>query len=336
MSVPREWLPNPADERLHTPIGDASLPWKDTWYVSVRDEDSDQTVNMHLTISENRSPSTRVGISIADGGRFVTEVQRDDGDNSAERLGNALGRFELVNLTGDGDHELRWVGDLPDVSFDITLKGKHWASFWDTMFPSYYPTGKFGHLYSHYEQLVTGEGWVQWKGRERRPFSGTGWRDRGWGRRKTEVTFDTSIDLVGGVLPDDSVFSAIALRSNEVAKGAPMPIAGWRASADSLSPLTGGLYYKDSMAWPARLDLTFLDGYRFSATTVRRTASLAAAWHDAEPEASGIAHNLRDYYAVMEDGEGRPFTCFSNHGNIHRVDVFRDAEFKYIRPGEAP
>jgi hypothetical protein len=333
--VPAAWLPNPQDEHLHEPTGDPSLPWKDTWYISMRDEESDQTLNMHMTISANRTPPTRVGVSVAQGTRAITEVLRNEGANSRESLGNELGRLDLVHLSGDGDHELRWVGELSQVSFDITVKGQHYASFWDTMFPAYYATGKFGHQYSHYEQVVTGTGWIQWKGGEKVPFSGTGWRDRGWGRRKTEVTFNTGIDLIGGVLPDASVFSAIGLRSNEVAQDAPMPIAGWRSDTDCLVPLTGGLYHKDSMAWPAKLELEFLDGYRFSAVTVRRSASVAAAWHDAEPEVSGIAHNLRDYYAVMEDQDGREFTIFSNHGNIHKVDVFRDAEFKYTLPPES-
>ena len=36
----------------------------------------------------------------------------------------------------------------------------------------------------------------------------------------------------------------------------------------------------------------------------------------------------------MADEAGREFTVFSNHGNIHKVNVFLDAEFKYIQPPE--
>lgn len=336
LQIPPAWIPAPSDERLHTPTGDPSFPWKDTWYTSMRDEATDQTINMHMTVSENRTPPTRVGISVAQGGKVLTEVQRDEGQNTDDRAGNSLGHLEWIELREDSSHTLRWVGNLSQVSFEITITGKHYASLWDTMFPGYYATGKFGHQYSHYEQLIAGSGWVQWKGQERVPFNGTGWRDRGWGRRKTESTFNTGIDLVGGILPDDSTFSVIALRSNEVPEGDPMPVAGWRSATNTLVPAVAGLYYKDSMAWPARLELKFLDGYEFTAKTVRRASSVAAAWHDAEPELSGLAHNLRDYYAVMEDGEGREFTCFSNHGNIHKVDVFREGAFKYIEPGTAP
>jgi hypothetical protein len=331
--VPAAWVPDPADERLHVPEGDPSLPWKDTWYLSLRDEDSDQTLNLHLTISANRTPPVRVGVSAACGGRLTTEVLRDGGLGDDEGgVGNELSSLELVHLSADSDHELRWVGDLPEVTFDITVKGRHHAVNWDTMFAGFYPTGKEGHRYSHYEQLVAGEGWVQWRGEERRPFSGTGWRDRGWGRRKTEKTFNTSIDLVGAVLPDDSVFSLISMRSNEIAADAAMPVAGWRADGRSLVPAVGGTYHKDSMAWPAFLELEFLDGYVLRATTIRRGPSIPTPWHDAEPEGSGYAHNLRDYYALMQDASGRAFTCFSNYGDVHKVDVLRDTQFLYLDP----
>ena len=329
-SVPTAWLPAADDERLQTPTGDTSLPWKDTFYFSMRDDAADLTLNMHMTVSENRTPPTRVGVSVAGGGAVATEVLRNEGENNDQGVGNELGRLEFINLSYDSDHELRWTGNLPEVSFEVTVKGKHYAPLWDTMFPDFYPTGKQGHQYSHYEQVVTGDGWVQWKGGERLPFSGSGWRDRGWGRRKTVLTFNTSMDLIAAVLPDDSVFSLIALRSGEVSKDAPMPIGGWRSDPDSLSPLVGGTYHKDAMAFPEKLELSFQDGYTLSAQKVRNTASIPCAWHDADPEQMGIAIGLRDYYTVMEDSEGRQFTVFSNYGDVHKVDVFRDAEFKYI------
>lgn len=327
------WVSDPADERLHEPEGDPSLPWKDTWYFSLRDEASDQALNLHMTISANRNPPTRVGVSVSRGGLVATEVARDDGDNDAGSVGNALARIEFVNIAAGADHVLRLVGDLPQVAFDITVVGHHHSVLWDTMFAGFYPMGKAGHRYSHYEQLVTGVGWMEWKGGERVPFSGSGWRDRGWGRRKTEVTFNTSIDLVGAVLPDDSVFSVIALRSSEVSVDAPMPVAGWRSDGNVLVPAVAGTYHKDSMAWPTRLELEFQDGYVLRASTVRRGPSLPCAWHDAEPEGSGMAHNLRDYYAVMADEEGREFTCFSNYGDVHKVDVFRGGRFHTIDEG---
>lgn len=321
------WLPAPDSERLATPTGDTALPWKDTFYFSMRDEASDQTINTHMTISE-KSPSTRVGVSVAHEGRIVTEVERSDGHNTDEGVGNELAGLRFVNLSYDSDHELLWSGSLPGVSFEITVKGHHYAPLWDAMFPSFYPTGKQGHQYSHYEQVITGEGWIKWGDEEPTPFSGVGWRDRGWGRRKAVLTFNTSMDLIGAVLPDDSVFSLIALRSGEVSKEAPMPIGGWRSAEGVLTPLVGGSYYKDAMCWPARIELEFADGYKFSAETMKRTASIPCAWTDAAPDQMPISINLRDFYAVMES-DGKPFTVFSNYGDVHKVDVFNDAEFKH-------
>jgi hypothetical protein len=330
--VPEAWLPNGEDERLHVPEGDDEWPWKDTWYICVRDEASDQTLNMHMTISDNRTPPVRVGVSVASGARSVTRVQRDEGLNTADYCGNSLAGVRMVDLTGRPGHEILWSGELPEVSFELSVKHKHHASLWDTMFPAYYAVGKMGQLYHHYEAVLEVSGWVQWKGEGRRLFDGVGWRDRGWGRRKTEKMFNTGYDLIGGILPDDSVFSLIALRSHEVSRDAPMPIAGWRSDTRTLVPATGGRYYKDSMAWPMELELDFLDGYRIDAHFVKRSTTIPGAWHDAEPEASGMAHNIRDYWAVFETADGRPFTMFSNHGYIHKVDVFRDAEFRYALP----
>lgn len=336
LSFPAEWVPDPEDERLHEPVGDASLPWKETWYFSLRDEASDQTINMHVTVSANRSPSTRVGVSLAQGNRWLTEVRRDEGDNDADGFGNGVGRVDLRRLTGGAGHELRLSGRLSEgAAFDIAVTGVHYASLWNTMFKAFYPTGEQGHSYSHYEQLVAGEGWIQFDGEPQRAFSGTGWRDRGWGRRKTEKTFTSGFDLVGAVLPDGSTFSMISTRSIEVAADAPMPAAGWRSAEGVLTPLVSGLYYKDAMAYPTRLELEFLDGYKLSAQTVRLGPSIPTNWHDAEPEDAGVAINLRDYYVVMADHNGREFTCFSNYGDIHKVDVLRHAEIKYERPAAA-
>jgi hypothetical protein len=333
--VPSEWLPKPEDELLHVPTGDPSLPWKDTWYISVRDDAINANVNMHMTVSANRSPDTRVAIGVSQGNQLVDRVLRADGINGDKVVGNGLARLEIVNLSWDSDHELRWVGALPEVEFELTLKGKHLASLWDTMFAGYYATGKVdGQHYCHAEQVVTAQGWMRWAGGPELPFSGFGWRDRGWGRRKTQLMWDTGWDLVSAILPDDSAFSFIALRSHEVPRDAPMPIAGWRSIEDSLSPCVGGLYHKDAIGYPSRLELDFLDGYRLESRQVRRTGTVALAMQEAEtgPEAPGLGACMRDLWAVFADSSGREFPLMTQSGHIHKVDVFRGAEFKYARP----
>jgi hypothetical protein len=332
-AIPAEWLPKPEDEFLHIPRGDESLPWKDTWYISVRDDAINANINMHMTISANRSPATRVAVGIAQGNQLVDEVHRSDGTNNEQRVGNELAHLEIVNPTWDSKHELRWVGSLPEVDFDITLRGKHFASLWDTMFQGYYATGKAGgQFYCHAEQVVTAEGWLRWKGGPEMPFSGFGWRDRGWGRRKTQLMWDSGWDLTAAILPDDSVISLIALRSHEVDRDAPMPIAGWRSDAHSLAPCIGGVYHKDAIGYPRHLELEFLDGYRMSADQVRRTGTVALAMQEPEvgPDSPGLGACMRDLWAVFADAEGREFPLFTQNGHVHKVDVFRNAEFKYV------
>lgn len=165
----------------------------------MRDDESDQTVCMHMTISANRTPPVRTGVTVAQGSQQTSQVRRDEGINTADRLGSEMACLDLIHLLGDGDHELRWTGQLDEASFELTLKGKHDASDWDEMFPGYYPAGKKdGHQYSHYEQVITAEGWVQFKGGEKRLFNGDipGARDRRCvpkGRPRVPVTHRTRV-----------------------------------------------------------------------------------------------------------------------------------------------
>jgi hypothetical protein len=323
------WLPKPEDELLHSPSGDISLPWKDTWYFSMRDDVADVTLNMHMTISADRSPDTRVAVGIRHRAREIVEVLRSDGVHTDSILGNDLVALEVVNLSWDSAHELRWRGSLPDAEFDVTVRGRHFAPFFDAMFPGYYPTGKFGHSYSHIEQMIRVDGWLRWR-EDTAPVSvsGFGWRDRGWGRRKSEISFDSGYDLVAGFLPGGEAFAFTAIRHPEVPAEDPMPLAGWLADEATLVPAVSGLYHKDAMSWPAALDLTFADGHRVQGTLRRRTSTLGTPFHDAEPEHSGIAHGARDHYAVFIDPAGRPIPIFSNEGHMLRVDVTRGGAFR--------
>jgi hypothetical protein len=325
-------LPRPEDELVHVPVGDPSLPWKDTWYFSIHDPAADVLLNMHMTISANRSPATRIAVGVRHGNRDRVAVHRSDGFATDGSMGNELARLDVLNLSWDSEHRLRWRAGTPEVEFDIEVRGVHFAPLWDAMFPAFYPDGRAGHSYGHTEQVITGTGWVRWRdGSVATEVSGVGWRDRGWGRRKSELTFDSGYDLCGGILPDGSVFALSAIRStgNGVAG---LPIAAWRADHDTLLPCVSGRYYKDSMSFPTRLDLEFLDGHRLRASQRRRLATLGTMFHDAEPENSGIAHGARDYYALMVDEQGSEFTLFSNEGHMLRADVTRDAQFSFVAP----
>lgn len=335
--IPAEWLPKPEDEVLHEPFGDASLPWKETFFITLRDDALNANIQMHMTVSANRTPDTRCAIGVAQGNNSVIQVVREAGRHGDSFIGSSIARIDVVNASWDANHELRWVGDLDEVAFDLTLKGKHFAPLWDTMFKGFYATGETGQVYRHAEQVITAEGTLTWKADGKvLPFKGFGWRDRGWGRRKTQLMWNAGWDLVAAILPDDSVFSFIALRSHELPEPAPLPVAGWWSDATTLTPLIGGSYHKEATACPKAYDLHFENGKRIQGELVRPTGRVAIAMQESEvgSEAPNGAATMQDYYAMFRDPDGNLFPLFSQNGYIHRVDVFRDAQF--IHAGSPP
>ena len=341
-TIPAAWRPRPEDELVHVPFGDTSLPWKDTFFFSVRDPAINANITMHMTVSGNRSPDTRICLAVAQGNRSATQTCREDGLHNEKQIGNSLARIEIINLSWDSDHELRWVGETDEAHFDLTVRGRHYAPLWDTMFEGYYArgsdAGQVGQIYCHTEQIVVAQGSLTWKSDGvQLPFSGFGWRDRGWGRRKTQLMWTTGWDLAGGVLPDDSVFSIIALRSHEIPEPAPMPVAGWWSDATTLTPLVGGYYRKEGTMAPLAYRLEFENGHVIEAVTVRPTGRVATSLGEAEfddPAMPNITPNMMDWYALMRDPAGNEFEIFTQCGTMHKVDVFRDGQF--IRAGHPP
>ncbi len=335
--VPKEWLPKPEDEYVHVPTGDESFPWKDTFFVAAHDPSTNACVNMHLTVSANRFPDTRCAVGVSQGNRSVSRVCREDGTHDTKSVGNSLARLEFGNLTWGPDHELRWVADLEEVEFDLTLKGRHWAPLWDTMFKGYYSSGDVdGQFYSHLEQIVTLEGTLRWKDGEPQHFSGFGWRDRGWGRRKTQLMWNSGWDLMSAVLPDGSAFSVIGLRQHELPEPAPMPIAGWWTDGTTLTPLVGGQWHKEATTLPLRYDLEFANGHRIAAEFVRLNGRVQVAMQESEPgpEAPNWAVAMIDMFSTLRDADGNEFPVFSEQGFTHKVDVLRGAQF--IHAGNPP
>jgi hypothetical protein len=323
----RELMCAPENELLHTPVGEPSLPWKDTWYFSLFDEANAVHLNMHMTVSANRNPDTRVSVGVRAGARERVVVRREDGTHTDTSIGNSLARVEFVNLSWAGDHTVRWRAEGDDFSFDVTVTGVHIAPFFDVLFPGVNPTGKIGHSYSHVEQVIRGRGTLRWADGSEQEIDGFGWRDRGWGRRKSELSFDSGYDLLAGILPDGTAFALTGMRNVEHGRDAELPIYGFLTDGQTVVPAVGGTYYKDSMSFPARLDLEFSDGRRVAGTQVRRTSTLGTPFHEAEPESVGIAHGARDYYAVLADPGGTEFGVFSNEGHMLRVDVTRGGKF---------
>jgi hypothetical protein len=327
--------PDPRDELLHTPEGDPSIPWKDTWYFSLVDVGRQVHLAMHMTVTAGRDADTRVAVGLRDAGAESVEVRVEAGRNDDSGIGNSLARVEVVHLSWDGDHQVRWRADAPDFAFDILVTGVHYAPLFDTMFPDVNPTGKQGHSYSHTEQVVRGEGTVRWRDGREQTISAFGWRDRGWGRRTNELAFGTGYDLIAGILPDGGAFALSGMRNVEHGADAPLPIYGFRTDASGAVPAVAGIWHKDSMCYPTRLGLEFADGSRVDAEQVGRLSTLSVPFHDAQPEVFGIAVNARDYYAMLVDTYGNRFPVFSNEGHALRADVTGGARFFHAE-GLAP
>ena len=330
-------LPDPRDELLHQPWGDTSMPWKDTWYFSLVDVEQDLHLAMHMTVTNGREADTRTGVGLRDASGESVAVATEPGRNGETSIGNSLARVDVVNLSWDARHQVRWRATTPEFEFDILVTGVHFAPFFDVLFPDVNPSGKQGHSYSHTEQVVRGEGTVRGRDGRERQFSGFGWRDRGWGRRTNELSFGTGYDLIAGILPDGSAFALSGMRNVEHTADAPLPIYGFLTDADGVVPAVGGIWHKDSMCYPTRLGIEFAGGRRLDAEQIGRVSTLSVPFHDAQPEVFGIAVNARDYYAMMADPSGTRFPVFSNEGHALRSDVTGGARFFYapdlVQPG---
>jgi hypothetical protein len=324
-----ELRPDPADELLHDPWGDPSLPWKDTWYFSLIDPEARVHLAMHMTVSAGRNDDTRIALGLRDGARESVTIRREHGTHTEVCIGNTLAQLDVVNLSWDGDHQLRWRANAPEFGFDIAVRGVHFAPNFHAMFPGANPSGKQGHSYGHTEQVIRGEGTVSWRDGRRSDISSSGWRDRGWGRRKNILTFGAGYDLIGGILPDGTAFALTGMRNVEHGPDAPLPIYGFLTDANGAVPAISGLYRKDSMSFPALVALEFADGRRIDAEQTARLSTLGVPFHDAEPHLIDIAVNARDYYAMMADQSGARFAVFSNEGHSARTDVTRGAKFFY-------
>lgn len=328
--TPTAWLPRPTDEFLHAVTGDPALPWKETWFVNVCDLGAGFALSLHLTVSPERSPSTRVAIAARLGGRETVEVRVAAAVPGDDVFGNELAELRALHSSFDSAHRLRLVGRTAECSFDVELRGQHSATLWSTMFPGFYQSGDASeHSYDHIEQSLTFAGRFGWDGEEPVEVSGTGWRDRGWGRRRSTSSFAAGYDMVNGALADGSVFTLMAFRNPDLGAAEPLPLGGWFADAATLTPAVAGRFWKDSIGWPTNVDLKFADGRSLELTLRQRHFSIAVPFHDAAHDVVPAAHGIRDFFATFTDGDGRPATVHANSGHLHLANVTASARFVY-------
>lgn len=330
LAVPVRWLPRPEDEFLHPHVGNSAFPWKETWFVNVHDLAAGFALSLHLTVSPERSPSTRVAIAARLGARETVQVLVADAAPGDGVFGNALAELQVLHSSFDSDHRLRLVGRTEECSFDVELRGQHWATLWSTMFPGFYQAGEASeHSYDHIEQSLTFSGRFAWDGEGPVAVAGTGWRDRGWGRRRSTSSFAAGYDMVNGALADGSVFTLMAFRKPDLTPADPLPLGGWFADASSLTPAVAGRFWKDSIGWPTNLDLTFANGRSLELTLRQRHFSIAVPFHDAAHDVVPEAHGIRDFFATFADADGNPATVHANSGHLHLANVTAASRFIY-------
>jgi hypothetical protein len=328
--VPAAWVPRPSDEFLHRRDGDSALPWKETWFVGAYDLANGFALSLHMTISPERAEDTRVAVAVRLGALEALEVCVEAGLDDHDVFGNTLAQLHVVRSSWNSDHELGLVGAVDGCSFDLTLSGHHWATLWDTMFPGFYQSGRSSsHSYGHAEQSLAFSGTVGWADGEPTAVSGWGWRDRGWGRRRSTSSFSAGYDMVNGVLADGGVFTLMAFRNPDLPVDAPLPLGGWYSDESTLVPAVAGTFWKDSVGWPERVDLSFSDGRTLRSRMHRRHFSIAVPFHDAAHELVSAGHGIRDYFAEMVDSDGAVFPVHANSGHLHLANVTASSTFVF-------
>jgi hypothetical protein len=333
--VPAAWVPRASDEFLHQPDGDPGMPWKETWFVGAYDLANGFALSLHMTVSPERPDDTRVAVAVRLGAREGLGVRTEAGCSDHDVFGNSLAQLRVVHSSWNSDHELQLVGDVDGCSFDLVLRGNHWATLWDTMFPGFYQSGQTSsHSYGHAEQSLSFSGTVGWSGAEPTAVDGWGWRDRGWGRRRSTSSFSAGYDMVDGVLADGGVFTLMAFRNPDLPADSPLPLGGWYSNDSTLVPAVSGTFWKDSIGWPERIELTFADGRAFRSRLHRRHFSIAVPFHDAAHELVSAAHGIRDYFGELIDSDGAVFPMHANSGHMHVANVTASSTFVFADPAE--
>jgi hypothetical protein len=133
--------------------------------------------------------------------------------------------------------------------------------------------------------------------------------------------------MINGALADGSVFTLMAFRNPDVPLDAPLPLGGWLAAEDTLTPAVAGRFWKDSIGWPQNVDLTFADGRRIELALRQRCFSIAVPFHDAAHEIVPDAHGIRDFFTTCTYADGAIVDVHANSGHLHLANVTAHSTF---------
>lgn len=321
-------LPIPAaeDELPHPlPLEDHGLPWKDTWWFGLRDEDESFVAAFHITLSPNRRPGCRTSVVIRDGDRDLVDVTSTS-PVAGPLIGTPVLGLEIVEPAWDASTCLRLRVRHDQVTADLEVTGCFLGVDLGALAPGILPAGYHGQLLHHAEQAVRFQGEVRWTGGPTRPVAGRGFRDRSWGLRKSERMFSGGT-LFGGLHlegPEPAGMGLLAWRHPDVDPSSLVPAAAWWADDQTIVGATSGRYLRGGDGRPSSLELHFSDGRSVVAPDLRNVAEILYSFFEPDLDGTAIAITCFDHH-VRSDQAG--MSGILNHGDPFLADALRHSEF---------
>jgi hypothetical protein len=313
------------DEFPHRPpAGSDALPWKDTWWFAFRDEAADVTAALHLTISPNRHPGSRVTVAVRRGATQIVDWASGEADAGGADFGCPWLGVDVVDPAWSSAKRLRLHLTHPLVSGDLEVRGRFLAPLVGAVAPGLVPTADEGvALAGHVEQLAGFAGTVRIAGDDT-AIDATGFRDRSWGFRKSDQMAPAGTILVAADLGDRAC-ALLSWVAPSAAPGQPVPVGGWLADDERVVAATAGRYLRDSAGRPTALDVSFTDGTVLRSGKLEATGELQYPFHEPEYDGPAVGTIVLDHHfrsPGMRWG-------FADHGIPFDADPWRGAAWKF-------
>jgi hypothetical protein len=306
------------------PPGSDPRPWKDTWWFGFRDDNADVTGALHLTLSPNRGPGSRITIAVCHGATRIVDWASTEPDAGAADFGCPWLGVDVVEPAWSSAKRLRLRLRHPQVAGDLELQGRFLGPLVGAVAPGLIPTSEDGiALAGHIEQVATFTGSLRIAGVDT-AITACGFRDRSWGFRKSDRMAPLGTILVAFDLGD----RAGALLSWSPPSAAPdqrLPVGGWLADDKTVVAATAGRYRRDSAGRPLALDVKFGDGTVLRSDGLEATGDLQYAFHEPEYDGAALGTIVLDHH--FRSPELR--WAFADHGIPFEADPWRDADWKF-------
>jgi hypothetical protein len=312
------------DEYPHRPpAGSDPRPWKDTWWFAFRDDASDVTGAVHLTLSPNRGPGCRITVAVRHGATQIVDWASIEPDPAGADFGCPWLGVDVVEPAWSPAKRLRLRLRHPIVSGDLEVRGRFLGPLVGAVAPGLVPMSDDGlSLAGHVEQLATFVGTLRIAGVET-PIDASGFRDRSWGYRKSDQMAPRGTILVAADLGD----RACALLSwfpPSAAPGGPVPVGGWLTDEERVVAAVGGRYRRDSAGRPMALDVEFADGTTLRAAKLEGTGELQYPFHEPEYDGAALGTIVLDHHFRAPGVRWG----FADHGLPFEADPWRAADWK--------